>query len=253
MKKGGDDIITTWQNMQFDEQEKDLKRGLLKCEEIYRLKLLSPNDRTQYLKANKITMQSQPIYQYFNDEGDLQLELYYNMTQRAGIGIFYNRYQGQLTMKPFDVGSWKTGNWSDNKFSLTNGDETEYDFDYYDEEYIYNEQGQLTYFCSTGMVPGWKEPITGKLVEMEFTYREDGTLQKKYSGFNSRAFFSSNLGGTFYYDEQERLKYATGYITHGHLEYYYVYEGGSEVPSYCLGLDHNLDAVSAMYFLKYMQ
>ena len=94
--------------------------------------------------------------------------------------------------------------------------------------------------------------IMGKLVEIEFTYREDGTLQKKYSGFNSRAYFNPSLGGTFYYNEQERLKYAAGYVTHGQLEYYYIYEEGSPDPTYCLALDHKLDSVSAINHTKYM-
>ena len=252
LKREGDEIIATWQSMQFHEQEADLKRGFVKRDEIYGLKLLNETDRTQYLKAVGMATTS-PIYRYFNDEGDLQLELFYHMTRRAGVGIYYDRYQGQLTMKPFDVGSWIAETWFDDRYSLPDGEEEKHHFDQYDEEHIYNEEGQLTYYCSTGMVPGWKVPVMGKLVEMEFTYREDGTLQKKDSSFNSRAYFNPSLGGTFYYDEQERLRYATGYITHGHLEYYYIYEEGSEVPSYCLGLDHNLDSVSAMYFKKYVQ
>lgn len=254
LKKDSEDIITTWHELQYNEKETRPKRGFYKCDEsgALSLKLLSEKDKQQYLEAVKITMQTQPFYQYFDDDGDLQLELYYNMTQHKGIGIFYDRYQEQLTMEAFDVGSWVTGEWSDDKFSLTDDEENEYHFDNYNEEYIYNEQGQLTYFCSTGMVPGWKVPIMGELIKMEFTYREDGTLQKKASSFNPRAFWGSR-SGTSYYDEQERLKYATHYITHGHLEDYYIYEDGSQIPSYCLVLDHGPGYVSAEYLVKYVE
>ena len=33
------------------------------------------------------------------------------------------------------------------------------------------------------------------------------------------------------------MVYEQGYITHGSLDYFYIYEGNSSVPKYCLTLD----------------
>jgi len=44
---------------------------------------------------------------------------------------------------------------------------------------------------------------------------------------------------TYEYTDEGRLVYRYGYITHGSLEYYYIYEESDMEPAYCLELDHN--------------
>ena len=38
-----------------------------------------------------------------------------------------------------------------------------------------NNQGQITSFYSEGIITGWGNPQKEKLVQIEFSYRDDGT------------------------------------------------------------------------------
>ena len=42
-----------------------------------------------------------------------------------------------------------------------------------------------------------------------------------------------------YYTSYKRLAYARTYITHGSLQFFYLYDGENTSPSYCLMLDDN--------------
>ena len=41
-----------------------------------------------------------------------------------------------------------------------------------------------------------------------------------------------------YYDERGRVIYESGYITHGELEYFYIYGDEGEKPQYLLTVDY---------------
>jgi len=158
----------------------------------------------QFLKANCISEHEQPFYQYYNEDGELQLNFYYDVVQSAGIGIFYEQYQGQITS-----------------------------------------------FCSYGVVTGYKEPIREWVVKIVSTYREDATIQKQKRSYNARQL--GRESGTYYYDQQERLEYVDAYITHGYLERYYIYDRDSKKTQYCLVLDHAGSDVCATLFIRYEQ
>ena len=55
-----------------------------------------------------------------------------------------------------------------------------------------------------------------------------------------------------YYDEDGRLIYESAYITHGSLDYFFIYTDGSCRPAYCLQLDNNLGyCIPLMVELEY--
>ncbi|MDE7477663.1 MAG: hypothetical protein K2M91_06905, partial [Lachnospiraceae bacterium] len=78
------------------------------------------------------------------------------------------------------------------------------------------------------------------VVEINFIYRDDGTLYCRNYNHNQRIFGTTLLSRNSYYDEHGRVSYENGYITHGMLEYYYIYEDESEKPAYLLELDYDL-------------
>lgn len=85
------------------------------------------------------------------------------------------------------------------------------------------------------------------ILKINFVYREDGTLYCRDYYHNQKIFGTTESTLEYFYDEKERIEYKSGYITHGYVEYYYIYEDESDKPAYCLYLDHNLGyAIPAM-------
>lgn len=78
--------------------------------------------------------------------------------------------------------------------------------------------------------------------------KDTGTLtirdEKEYS-HHDLVFGSTLCSLDSFYDTHERVIYERGYITHGHLEYYYLYEDRdgkiAEKPAYILEIDYNLN------------
>lgn len=78
--------------------------------------------------------------------------------------------------------------------------------------------------------------------------KDTGTLtirdEKEYS-HHDLVFGSTLCSLDSFYDTHERVIYERGYITHGHLEYYYLYEDRdgkiAEKPAYILEIVYNLD------------
>lgn len=84
-----------------------------------------------------------------------------------------------------------------------------------------------------------------RLLEIEFTYREDGTLRRRDYAHNMMALETWHSVTHSFYDTQERLLYEDCYITHGSMDYYYIYQDDKEMPAYCLMLDHDLGVIHA--------
>ncbi|MDE6982941.1 MAG: hypothetical protein K2O99_00145, partial [Lachnospiraceae bacterium] len=75
------------------------------------------------------------------------------------------------------------------------------------------------------------------IVKIDWEYRGDGSLKQRSYYHNN--FMYDTLEGN--YDAQGRVVYEQGYITHGSLDYYYIYSKDRVTPDYCLYIDHNLD------------
>lgn len=72
---------------------------------------------------------------------------------------------------------------------------------------------------------------------VEYTYDENGILRTYDYHHDSSQFGTYSFSRNGWYDEQGRLIYEDVYVTHGSEDYYYIYEGDKEIPSYCLMLD----------------
>lgn len=112
-------------------------------------------------------------------------------------------------------------------------------------ERVYDDEGRLVEFRALGILTGWKYDPEGEpdtLSEIKWYYRKDGTLERE------EVYFDSRLKGTWYhsyevlYDNYERPYYSTGYVTHGHMEYLFIYEDeNARIPLYILKLDYTLN------------
>lgn len=156
----------------------------------------------------------EPFYQYVDEEsGMLWMELYSKLT--------YDGYDPSQSAEIED----------------------------FNEKTEYTADGKMKHYIATGWMTYMSdEKDISTLVEMDFVYREDGTLQRKDRSHNWA------YGGTWYsmihscYGNKERLIFEDCYVTHGSMDYYYIYEGDEDEPSYYLVIDHDLgDLYAEMY------
>lgn len=221
-----------------------------------------PNDYEQLFFVNEQVFleefgfgDSKPFYQYVTEDGECLLALYYNESQAMGCGI---RYFPQMErenagflfdgIEGSDI-SWITERMDEEVYSFLSieGTDGKYDVEDYEEIITYTESGKIASYKSQGWIT-WltEEKETSTILEMNFYYRENDTLKQKHYYHNSMVFGTLFTTKDSYYDEQERLEYEKGYITHGSLEYFYIYGEKSDArPDYCLVIDHNLNLLCA--------
>lgn len=200
-----------------------------------------------------------PYYTYYDEEQALQLELFFDAASGRGCGFRYNRavleetpmvygFGFSLVLPDSDADPWgNTDPYSVKSVYGSDGSERVRD---YAETTALDPNGKPAQFRSTGVYfddPDSSEAIT--LIQVEFTYRSDGSLLHKSYYHNPFAFGTTFSPSELDYDEAERLVFARSYITHGHLEYYYIYDGGSTQPAYCLCLDESL----GLYYSSMLQ
>ncbi len=200
----------------------------------------------------------EPFYQYHDENGELQLELYYNEGTCKGCGIRYDpggnqnpqgfKFDGSK-MEEYDSEFLKERLNADPYELLANGgvdlSKDEWIEDY-EENIEYMSDGRPKHFTSQGWITYVDdEHETQKLLEIEFTYREDGTLRRRDYAHNMMALETWHSVTHSFYDTQERLLYEDCYITHGSMDYYYIYQDDKEQPTYCLMLDHDLGVIHA--------
>lgn len=198
---------------------------------------------------------SKPVYQYFDQNGSLGLELYMDEDREQACGFVYtNRTDSNLEKvaeaSGFTLCSIPEAKWNGNDpFAFqsvygTTGEEQACVKDY-EENVVYNDFGKPDCFVSRGRVEGWSaEDMMQDILRIEFVYREDGTLYYRHYYHTHQVFGTTLQGLDSYYDAHGRVIYESGYITHGWLEYYYIYEdgdgGSADQPAYVLEIDHNM-------------
>lgn len=194
--------------------------------------------------------EKEPLYQYFDRYGNLKLEFYFDEDTKKGCGITYQyRFTSDLEkifgMKGFAIdGVAEQEPKGQDPFTLksvygTDGAEIA-DFK---ENFVYAEDGRLLQYTSKGHIDWQKDAgdyVKENIRNVDFIYREDGSLFCRKYWHNSYVFGTTYAGMYSYYDETGRLVYESAYITHGRLEYYYIYEKDKELPSYLLYLDDNM-------------
>ena len=197
----------------------------------------------------------EPFYQYVEEtSGELQMELYYDEKTAKGCGIRYYPEEGWQAEGFVFNGSMIPSYREDEHLLRDRSKEAIYskltydgydpsrdeDIEEFEEKTEYTADGKMKHYIATGWITYMSdEPDISTIVKMDFVYREDGSLQSKDSHHNQV------YGGTWcssvhsFYDSRERLVFEDCYITHGSMDYYYIYDGEEEDPSYYLVIDHN--------------
>lgn len=196
---------------------------------------------------------AEPFYQYYDRFGNLELELYFDESTGRGCGFrcshaFNHESQKIGWCNGFVFEGISTEEWEDDTYSLLTweGVDAREHKDVTQVNYEYTDDGRLSYYEVRGIADlaevQWYEgmEITDEFfISIDWVYRSDGTLYRKYYNHNSMVFATTGQSQWVYYDEQGRPVYRHEYITHGSYDYYYIYVGENKKPSYCLSLDQN--------------
>lgn len=197
--------------------------------------------------------EKEPFYCYYDRNGNLQLELYLDVESGLGCGLIHRygyTYQMEKrdSMYGFAFDAVSDGTWKEeDPYLLTSidGDTGERSVKDYEENIDYTETGKVDCYRSLGIVGLHDEEgnvIDEKstVVKINYIYRDDGTLFYRDYYHNDYVFGSTWQSCDSYYDDSERIVYESAYITHGSLEYYYIYDDAGREPVYTLYLDDNL-------------
>ncbi|MBO5055038.1 MAG: hypothetical protein J6C64_01595 [Lachnospiraceae bacterium] len=180
----------------------------------------------------------EPYFIYYDNNHKVQMELFYDEERRTGCGVRYVKEKEKDTylMRGFVFDKTIEKIWEiPDKFSLKSdlgksGEESVKD---YQEDWELDERGKIVHYKSTGIMEfmGDTEPFS--IIEINFTYREDGTLACKDCWYNP--YILSSFCRRSFYDEAGRIFYE---VTQKGQEYYYIYEENSESPLFGLLLDN---------------
>lgn len=114
----------------------------------------------------------------------------------------------------------------------------------FEEEVEYTETGKPDSYRSQGLwehrrnEDGALEQVAVSVLKLDYVYRDDGTLYYRNYTHDPFLFGTTLCSLESYYDERGRVIYESGYITHGELEYFYIYGDEGEKPQYLLTVDY---------------
>ena len=121
---------------------------------------------------------------------------------------------------------------------------------HYDEIKEYDDAGRLVEYRVTNIADLTAEytnienlkdgtVLWNDALVVSYSYNDDGTLA--YREYNHNLYLFGSNTGTLetWFDEKGRPIYEQAYITHGTLNWFYIYEDEDEIPEYILYEDNN--------------
>lgn len=195
----------------------------------------------------------EPYYEYVDTDQQPVLELYFDEETGQGCGLYHN-YEyiydaGEvISHHGFVFQHVTTEEWSPedtySTLSVYGDDAKELELSQYQETIEYTDNGKLSSFEARGIIPDLGDgDIVDSVLSMNYSYRDDGTLSYKEYHHHSLIFGTWMQLVRSWYDPLERLVYRSSYITHGSVEYFYIYENDGEKPTYLFVLDNYLGDV----------
>lgn len=191
-----------------------------------------------------------PFWEYDTEEGGPQLKLYYDEASGEGCGIRY--YPGEENKK--EEGFRFLGGFSDDpRYSLmeawvdlavdcrlswkrSTGKTLVSRYEESVEDLPDWPHGML-HFESKGVVGEDSDGELSFVLEIDWQYREDETLQKKEYRHNAQVFGTYRSSADYYYGKDGRLLCQEFYTEQGCEEVYYIYGEDEMLPEYYLHID----------------
>ena len=193
----------------------------------------------------------EPFYEVYA-EGDLVLTLYYDKETELGCAIPGSKWTGGACFQGATEEEWNGYLWGNYMDPVViHLDERlrpeDYMGDYhYDEIKEYDEAGRLVEYRVTNIddymneecsfandsYDGWNDAL-----KVSYEYQANGELAYREYFHNYYIFGTTQSSLRTWFDEQGRPVYECAYITHGALEWFYIYEDEDEIPEYIFSTD----------------
>ena len=190
-----------------------------------------------------------PYYEFYAD-GELKMTLYYNEEEQLGCGDYGDGWG--FCFQGVNEANWNGHFWGDYMepvIAYSNERPEDYAGERtYDEVKEYDDAGRLVEYRVTDIAD-----LTAECVDIEslqdstvlwndalivnYSYRDDGTLEYRDYHHNTYLFGTTASTLKTWFDEQGRPVYERAYITHGSLNWYYIYADDDEIPEYVLETD----------------
>lgn len=192
---------------------------------------------------------SEPVYQYYDWHHNLRVELYMDEAMEHGCGIdyeySYNSKMEKVTKAcGFVIESIdQQEEWVERDFyseiSLLGPEHAD---DKFEEIIEYTPDGKPDYYQAQGLVAfnSAEGPVPTVLLELEYVYRDDGSLCYRYFLPYQRLWGSVGSTRSFF-DEKERLVYEEENISYEPVRHYYIYQEDGAKPTYHLEIGYYLD------------
>lgn len=236
LKKSSGELLTRWEDMWFFERTGQWEKQFEFPGELLPAECAAvpEEEKARYLQEHGFEV-DEPNFRYYDESGNLQLVFYYDEELSRGAGFRSGFSDNGFSFEGYTLGSWQE---PELLALYADGEDGAGSVENYREVFDYNDSGQLTHYRSEGDITWLKDhPGRYTVVEVNFKYREDGSLCMKEMRRNPNIFGSTGQWTRSWYDEAQRLVYQEFYITHGSYESYYFYEGDSWTPSCSLQLD----------------
>lgn len=191
---------------------------------------------------------TKPFYEYYNEDGELQLVLYYDKTTDFLCGV--NKITGDgfiiSTIRESEFTGFRVDDYSIPQDSNGNSPSDTW-VDDYTEDIQYDSEGRITQFRTEGVYEVEREPERGMVLQIDYAYHENGELAYREYVHSSYAY-GSYVSVRSWFDEAGRPAFESSYITHGHIEDYYIYTDDSDVPAFRLNLDRAHGGWGIMFY-----
>lgn len=230
------------------EETKDLEEYYCVEKTFGTVEMLYFKDVNSFLTAYGFA-DADPFYEFYAD-GELKMTLYYNADEQLGCGDYGDGWG--VCFLGLNEMEWSNYFWGDymEPVIVYSGERPEdYMGDYsYDEVKEYDDAGRLVEYRVTNIAD-----LTAECVDIEslqdstvlwndavivnYSYRDDGTLAYRDYHHNTYLFGTTASTLETWFDEMGRPVYERAYITHGSLNWYYIYEDDDEIPEFVLETD----------------
>ena len=234
-----------------DENDREIPDDAYNVERMFGThKFLLFEDSDSFLEAFGFE-DAEPFYEFYAD-GKLELTLYYDEKTQLGCSDYGSNWG--FCFLGLEEKEWSGYLWGDymEPVVVYSGLRPEdYMGDYsYDEIKEYNDAGQLIEYRVTNIADLTAEytnienlkdgtVLWNDALVVSYSYNDDGTLA--YRKYNHNLYLFGSNTGTLetWFDEKGRPIYEQAYITHGTLNWFYIYEDEDEIPEYILYVDNN--------------
>lgn len=231
-------------------KELDWENYFIVDKDLLTLEHLYFKDARSFLTAYGFDIE-EPFYEVYAED-DLVLTLYYDKETELGCAVAGSRWNEGACFQDAIEEEWNGYLWGDYMDPVVIHLEErlrpeDYMGDYhYDEITEYDEAGRLVEYRVTNIDDYMKEKCSSAndsydgwndALKVRYEYQANGELAYREYVHNSYIFGTTQSVLQTWFDEQGRPVYECAYITHGALEWFYVYEDDDEIPEYILSTD----------------